>query len=200
MLEWEENGPWEGYRSSGWGVDVCPAPLVDVWGRIWPRHAVPFLKVDFLSVRAGYFCPLWRELYQANGLKRDLGYFEDDPADIEAFLTHLEHWFVDLAVPQGLAWLADPTLILDAMKAPPYSLDKNMPVRVDPGNSDVAVAVMAPLVGRTDDAKDAVERLQDWRNRVEAGMTAFPNDPLPGLALEAIRQMYPALFDEQPER
>ncbi len=29
-------------------------------------------------------------------------------------------------------------------------------------------------------------------------MTPFPNDPLAGLALEAIHQMYPAPFDELP--
>jgi hypothetical protein len=135
VLEWEEKPPWEGYRSSAWFVDVCPAPLAEVWGRIWPRHAVPFVKVDPHTVRAGYFSPLGRELYQENGLKRDLGYFEDDPADVEAFLAHLERWFVDLAVPQGLAWLDDPALILEAMKAPPFSLDKDMQIRPDPGSS-----------------------------------------------------------------
>jgi hypothetical protein len=121
-LEWEERGTSGGiYRRSAWVLRFAPQAYLDFQALTSPSYAKPFNRID-LGVSAGSLLPQagWsRRARRADPASKSPGYFEDDPRDIDAFMTEIEAWFTE-AFPLARGWLDDPIPFLRLLAQPGF--------------------------------------------------------------------------------
>lgn len=195
-LEWEERGTYLGrYRLSDWDLYVAPQAYLDFQALVRLSYAKPFSRVE-LGVSVGHLYPRagWnRHEGNADPSSTSPGYFEDEPEDIDVFLSDLEAWF-EVAFPLAQGWIDNPIPLLDLLAQPAFHSRPEMVLgdgvrltgfrSMNVGDEPVFAVLLASM-GQTAQAQSAVDALaahlgtiaHDWAER----------------SLAAIRTLYPEL-------
>lgn len=195
-LEWEERGTHLGrYRQSWWALHFAPQAYLEFEALLRPRYAKPFSRVE-LGVAVGHLSPRagW-ERHQGNPDPSSTvpGYFEDEPEDIDVFMSDLEAWFA-AALPLAMSWLDEPVPLLDLLSRPECHTRPELVLGEGarltdfrPANTgaEPVFAVLLAASGRHADAQRAVEALSAHLGTVANDWAAE--------SLAAIRTLYPEL-------